>query len=151
ERADSVWGGALSRGLAKRHPALGPLDIMAGGLAAIGEALEDLRDLERPHLALYVGGMGARDKNFYNELAVRYGFEHEASEVQDLYLAGKRQQAAAAIPQALLEGTTLIGPESYVRERIAAYKAAGVTVLNVTPVGPEPPVRTIEKLRKLLD
>jgi F420-dependent oxidoreductase-like protein len=149
ERAKAVWGDALARGQAKRDPLLGPLQIVAGGLVAIGEGLEHLRELDRPHLALYIGGMGARGANFYTELACRYGFEREARQVQDLYLAGNKQQAAAAIPDALLQGTTLIGPEAYIRERIAAYREAGVTILNLTPVGPENPVRTIERMKAL--
>ncbi|MFI5268204.1 MAG: LLM class F420-dependent oxidoreductase, partial [Chloroflexota bacterium] len=149
ERAKAVWGDALARGHAKRDPSLGPLEIVAGGLLAIGEGLEHLRDLERPHLALYIGGMGARGANFYTDLACRYGFEHEAKQVQDLYLAGKKQEAAAAIPDALLQGATLIGPEGYLKERLAAYEAAGVTVLNITPVGPSDPMRTIERVKAL--
>jgi F420-dependent oxidoreductase-like protein len=150
ERAATVWGAALARGAAKRDAALGPLQVVAGGPVAIGDGLEHLRNVERPHLALYVGGMGARGANFYNDLACRYGFEAEARRVQDLYLAGDKQAAAAAIPQALVDGTSLIGAESYVRERIAAFRAAGVTMLNVTPVGPDPPARTIGRLKALL-
>ena len=149
ERAAAVWSAALARGAAKRDVTLGSLEVVAGGPVAIGEGLEHLRDLERPHLALYVGGMGARGANFYNDLACRYGFEAEARRVQDLYLAGDKQAAAAAIPQALVDGTSLVGPEAYVRERIAAYKAAGVTMLNVTPVGREAPARTIARLKEL--
>jgi F420-dependent oxidoreductase-like protein len=150
ERVKQVWGQALADGLARRSPDLGPMEIVAGGIVAIGDDVEPLRELERPHLALYVGGMGARGANYYNDLAVQYGFAHEARIVQDLYLDGKKEAAAAAIPDDLLKGTTLVGPETYIRERLAAYKAAGVTILNVTPVGPDP-VRTIEKLRALLD
>ncbi len=150
ERAKDVWGAPLSRGLARRDPELGPLEIAAGGLAAIGDGLDQLRDLERPHLALYIGGMGARGANFYNDLACRYGFEAEARRIQDLYLAGRKDEAAAAVPEALLEGTTLIGPESYVKERIAAHREAGVTILNVTPVGPGDPLRTVARLKELI-
>jgi luciferase-like monooxygenase len=126
------------------------LEIVAGGLVAIGEGLEALRDLERPHLALYVGGMGARDRNFYNDLVRRYGYEAEAARIQDLYLSGRKAEAEAAVPASLLEATTLIGPSGYVRERLAAYKAAGVTNLKVTAVGPAPPTRTFEQLRELI-
>jgi F420-dependent oxidoreductase-like protein len=150
ERAGDIWGQALRRGAAKRQPDLGPLEVVAGGLAAIGDNLEHLRELERPHLALYIGGMGARGANFYNDLARDYGFAGEARLVQDLYLEGRKAEAAAAIPQALLEGTTLIGSEAYVRDRLAAYKAAGVTMLNVSPVGPGNPVRTIARLKELI-
>jgi F420-dependent oxidoreductase-like protein len=138
EQADTIWGPALRRGLAKRSADLPPLDVVAGGRLAIGEGLEHLRDLERPHLALYVGGMGARSKNFYNELICRYGYEAIAREMQDLYLSGKKREAEALVPPELLEGLTLIGPEGYVKDRIAAYRAAGVTALDVQPVGPDP-------------
>jgi F420-dependent oxidoreductase-like protein len=138
DKADRVWGGPLNRGLAKRSPELGPLEIVAGGALAIGDGLEHLRDHERPHLALYVGGMGARGKNFYNDLVRAYGYEDEAREIQDLYLSGKKQEAAALVPESLLEGLQLIGSEGYVKDRIAAFKAAGVTVLDVQPIGPDP-------------
>ena len=85
-------------------------------------------------VALYVGGMGAKGKNFYNELACRYGFEKEAGEIQDLYLAGKKREAEAAIPDELLELTSLCGPEGYVKERVAAFQEAGVTHLQVHPI-----------------
>ena len=138
EKADSIWGPALRRGLAKRLPELGPLEVVAGGPLAIGEGLEHLREAERPHLALYVGGMGARSKNFYNELIGRYGFEREAAQIQDLYLTGKKREAEALVPASLLESLSLIGPEGYVKDRIAAFKAAGVTLLDVQPIGPDP-------------
>ena len=138
EKADSIWGPALRRGLAKRSPELGPLEVVAGGPLAIGEDLDHLREAERPHLALYVGGMGARSKNFYNELIGRYGFEREAAQIQDLYLTGKKREAEALVPASLLESLSLIGPEGYVKDRIAAFKAAGVTLLDVQPIGPDP-------------
>jgi F420-dependent oxidoreductase-like protein len=138
EKADMVWGKALRRGFEKRSEELGPLEICAGGALAIGEGLEGLRDLERPHLALYIGGMGAREKNFYNDLARMYGYEREAREIQDLYLSGKKREAEAVVPRELLDSLTLIGPESYVKDRIGALKAAGVSLLDVQPIGPDP-------------
>jgi hypothetical protein len=81
-----------------------------------------------------VGGMGARGKNFYNSLFQRYGYEAEAKEIQDLYLDGKKKEAAAAVPTEFLEAISLCGPEGYVKERIADFAAAGVTHLNVIPV-----------------
>jgi F420-dependent oxidoreductase-like protein len=149
ERANDVWGDALAKGAANRAADLAPLEIVAGGTVAIGEGLEHLRDRARPGMALYIGGMGARDRNFYNDLCRRYGFEAEAEEIQELYLSGRKDEAAAAVPEALLEGTSLIGPEGYVKERLAAYREAGVTVLNVNVPGPEPE-RTIEKVREWL-
>ena len=146
ERASDVWGTALSEGRARRSSDLRPLEVVAGGALAIGEGLEHLRDAARPMVALYVGGMGARGRNFYNDLARRYGYEAEATEIQDLYLEGKKEEAAAAVPADLLEKTSLIGPESYVRERIAALAEAGVTVLSVTPMGPDP-VKAVEQVK----
>jgi len=147
ELAASVWGDALAKGAANRSPDLGPLEICAGSLVAVGEDVEAIRDLARPSVALYVGGMGARGRNFYNSLVQRYGFEAEAARIQDLYLEGKKQEAAAAVPDELLEKTSLVGPESYVKERIEAFREAGVTVLNVIPADAEP-AKLIERLKE---
>ncbi|MFJ6893216.1 LLM class F420-dependent oxidoreductase [Streptomyces hokutonensis] len=149
EKAEAVWGQALAEGRAKRSPELGPLDIMAGGLLAIGDDAAAVRDQVRAPIALYVGGMGARGKNFYNNIAKAYGFEKEAELIQDLYLSGKKREAEATVPDEFCELMTLAGPEGYVRDRIAAYREAGVTTLNVTPVGPEP-ARLIEQVRNWL-
>jgi F420-dependent oxidoreductase-like protein len=136
ERAKEVWGAPLAAGEAKRSGDLGELMISAGGLLAIGEGddVTALRELQRSLVALYVGGMGAKGKNFYNELAVRYGYEKEAATIQDLYLNGKKKEAEAAVPKEFLELTTLCGPKSYVAERIGAFKEAGVTHLQVQPL-----------------
>jgi len=136
ERAADLWGAPLRAGLARRDPALGPLEIVAGGQLAIGDDVEHLRDEARPMLALYFGGMGARGRNFYNDVLKRYGFEKEARQIQDAYLGGDRKAAAALVPADLVAGMSLIGPEGFVRDRIAAYQAAGVTILNVQPAGP---------------
>jgi F420-dependent oxidoreductase-like protein len=148
ERAREVFGDALDAGAAKRPADLGPLDICAGGVVAIGDGPETkaLLDFVRPMYALYIGGMGARGRNFYNALVTRYGFEKEAKEIQDLYLDGKKDEAAKAIPLELLEATNLVGPEGYVKERIAAFKEAGVTVLNITPIAPDAP-KLVEQLK----
>src|SRR3981081_3188406 len=138
EKADAIWGKALQRGLLKRSEDLAPLDIAAGGPLAIGDGLEGLRDLARPQLALYIGGMGAREKNFYNDLARLYGYEQEALEIQDLYLSAQKKAAEAAVPSSLLDALSLIGTEGYVKDRIAAFKATGVTMLDVIPIGPDP-------------
>jgi F420-dependent oxidoreductase-like protein len=139
EKVDDVWGADLAAGAAARAADLAPLEIVAGGLLAVGDDATQMRDLARPMIALYVGGMGARGRNFYNDLAKRYGYEAEAIKIQDLYLDGKKDEAAAAVPDGLLEAATICGPEGYVRDRIAAYKEAGVTSLNVTPVAPDVP------------
>jgi F420-dependent oxidoreductase-like protein len=148
EKARDVWGDALDRGAAKRDASLGPLQINAGGMVAIGEGEETkaLLDFARPMYALYVGGMGARGKNFYNELAQQYGYEKEAKEIQDLYLAGKKDEAAAKVPFEWLEASNLVGPASYVKERIAAFKEAGVTHLSVIPAS-ENPAATVSQMK----
>ncbi len=140
EKAHQVWGEPLARGAAKRSADLAPLEICAGGMVAIGEGPETkaLLDFMRPMYALYVGGMGARDKNFYNQLACEYGFEKEAKEIQDLYLSGKKKEAEALVPLEWLEAGNLVGPESYVKERIAAFKESGVTNLSLTPASDDP-------------
>ncbi len=140
EKAKDVWGDPLARGAAKRSADLKPLEICAGGMVAIGEGPETkaLLDFMRPIYALYVGGMGARDKNFYNQLACEYGFEKEAKEIQDLYLSGKKKEAEALVPLEWLEAGNLVGPASYVQERIAAFKESGVTNLSVSPASDDP-------------
>ncbi len=140
EKAQEIWGEPLARGAAKRSADLAPLEICAGGMVAIGEGPETkaLLDFVRPMYALYVGGMGARDKNFYNQLACEYGFEKEAKEIQDLYLSGKKKEAEALVPMEWLEAGNLVGPESYVKERIAAFRESGVTNLSVTPASDDP-------------
>jgi F420-dependent oxidoreductase-like protein len=92
------------------------------------------RDAMRPYLALYVGGMGSREKNFYNALVQRYGFEEAAREVQDLYLEGKRDEAMAALPDELIDTVSLCGPPDVVREQIAVFRDAGVGTLMVAPM-----------------
>ena len=153
QRAADVWGADLAVGAAKRSPELGPLDVVAGGLVAIGPESEvaGFRDFSRAMVALYVGGMGARGKNFYNTLFTRYGYEAEAKEIQDLYLDGKKAEAAAAVPASFLEETSLCGDEGYVKNRIAEFKEAGVTVLNVTPIAKDLAGQqaVIEKVKEL--
>jgi F420-dependent oxidoreductase-like protein len=151
ERAADVWGPSLAAGRAKRDRELGELDIVTGVPVAIGDDVEHLIDAVRPGLALYVGGMGARGRNFYNDLACRYGYEAEARTIQDLYLDGRKDEAAAAVPEDLVRATSLIGPESFVAERIAAFAEAGVTTLNVQPLdgSRESRLRTVETMRRL--
>jgi F420-dependent oxidoreductase-like protein len=147
EKANDVFGDSLKAGAAKRDSSLAPLQIAAGGMLAIGEESEvaAIRELGRAGAALYIGGMGAKGRNFYNALACRYGYEKEAAEIQELYLSGKKNEAAALVPDELLEATSLCGPEGYIKERLAAFAEAGVTHLNVNPVGGDP-VAMIEKV-----
>ena len=136
DRAHELWESSLTEGRAARSAELPPLEIVAGGSLAIGDDVDALRDRDRPMLALYYGGMGAKGKNFYNDVLRRYGYEKEAVQIQDLYLGGDRKAAAALIPDELVAGMSLIGDAGFVKDRIAAYRESGVTVLNVQPVGP---------------
>ncbi|CAI9415382.1 LLM class F420-dependent oxidoreductase [Nocardioides sp. T2.26MG-1] len=147
EKAQEVWGDSLARGTAKRSADLGPLEISAGGMVAIGEDVKGMLDFMRPMYALYVGGMGARGKNFYNELACQYGYEKEAREIQDLYLDGHKRDAEAKVPLEWLEAGNLVGPASYVQERIAAFREAGVTSLQVSPASDDP-AATIAQIKE---
>ena len=152
EKAGLTWDAPLAEGRARRDvAALGELDVIAAAPLAIGDDVTHLRDLARPVFALYIGGMGARGKNFYYDLACRFGYEDEAKRIQDAYLSGRKDEAAALVPAELVEKTSLIGPHGYVAERLEAYREAGVTTLNVTSLAAarEQRVKDIEALRAL--
>ncbi|MFC5790128.1 LLM class F420-dependent oxidoreductase [Agromyces tardus] len=137
ERAAQVWGASLAAGLAKRAPELGALDVFASPALAItdrADAAAAAVDAVKPNLALYIGGMGARGKNFYNELISSYGYAEEAGRIQDLYLDGRKQEAVAAVPDELVRAVSLIGSAAEVAERVAAFAESGVTTLTVTPL-----------------
>jgi F420-dependent oxidoreductase-like protein len=153
EKAQEVWGEALATGQAKRDAALGPLDVYAGPVLAIGENVEPLREFVKPHLALYIGGMGAKGKNFYHTLATKYGYGPQADRIQELYLAGDKQGAAKVVPDELVRDVNLIGTREFVKERLAAFRESGVTTLNVAPIADTPAerVKLIEELRQLVD
>ena len=95
------------------------------------------REFLKPYYALYIGGMGARGKNFYNDLATRYGYEAEAREIQDLYLAGNKRDAAAAVPDAFIDDVALVGPKERIAERIDVWRDSGATSLLVSTQQPE--------------
>ena len=138
ERAGRLWGPALSEGTARRDPVLGPLDVVASATLCLTDdrdVAQKALDDQRTFVALYAGGMGARGRNFYNDVVAGYGWEREAQQIQDLYLDGKKDEAAAAVPGEMLEAMSLVGPRSHVAERLAAFAEAGVTTLNVTPLG----------------
>ena len=151
EKAAGAWAAPLAEGKAKRAADLGPLDVIGAAPLAIGEDVTALRELARPYFALYIGGMGARGRNFYFDLACRFGYEGEATRIQDAYLSGLKDEAAALVPAELLEKTALIGPGGYVAERLAAFRDSGVTTLNVTPLAATHAARVadIERVRGL--
>ncbi len=125
----------LEEGAAKAGRSLDDdFDISPTVNVLISADREAARDAMRPVLALYVGGMGSREKNFYNQLVQRYGFEDAAREVQDLYLEGKKEEAAAALPAELIDAVSLAGPPDAVRDRLAVYRDAGVGTLQISPM-----------------
>ncbi|MEV0147770.1 MULTISPECIES: LLM class F420-dependent oxidoreductase [unclassified Nonomuraea] len=146
EKAGAVWGDSLAAGKARRDPELGELDVIAQASLAVGDDVSGLLEFGRPMAALYIGGMGAKGRNFYNDLARRYGYEKEAERIQELYLDGKKDEAAALVPHELLESISLIGSEGFVRDRVQAMKESGVTTLNVAPLG-----RTHEERMRLIE
>ncbi len=151
EKAHSVWGEALAAGNAKRDPALGPLDIMVHASLAIGDDVEERLSWVKPQLALYIGGMGAKGRNFYHNLATRYGYGEVADRIQELYLSGRKREAIDLVPDELVRAMSLVGPRGFIAERIAAFAEAGVTTLLVSPAATDPreAVRFVEEVLKL--
>ncbi len=137
EKAQKVWGDDLAAGAAKRSADLAPMEVVAGGLLSVGEGAEAVRELSRPMTALYVGGMGAKGKNFYNDLVKRYGYEQEAEQIQDLYLDGKKTEAAAAVPDALVDEVSLVGDRARIADRLSAFEDCGATTLILQARQPE--------------
>ena len=107
-------------------------DIEPAVPALVSDDVESARDALRPYYALYVGGMGARGKNFYNDLVSSYGFEAEAKQIQDLFLDGRQRDAAAAVPDRLIDEMTLIGPPDRIADRLAAWKDSGATTILIS-------------------
>jgi F420-dependent oxidoreductase-like protein len=126
--------GLLLEGATRAGRSLDGFDIAPTVNVLITDDLQAARQAMRPFIALYVGGMGSRKQNFYNQLMCRYGFEDAAREVQDLYLEGRREEAMAALPDALIDAVSLCGPRDHVRDRLAVYRDAGVGTLGVTPL-----------------
>jgi len=130
ERFDAAFGPSLAG-------ARDGFEIAATVSVLVGDDVDALRDALKPHLALYVGGMGAKGKNFYNALVRRYGWEAEAERIQELYLDGKRREAAAAVPDELVDAVSLVGPKERIRDRLEAWRETPVTTLIVGSPQPE--------------
>ena len=133
ERAEEAFGASLDAGFAAagNNKSRDQFDIAPTVTVLVGDDIATLRDFCRPMTALYVGGMGARGKNFYNQLACRYGYADAAQQIQDLYLSGKKAEAAAAVPDALIDEISLLGPKERIRDRLAAWEESGITTLIV--------------------
>lgn len=150
ERAD-VFADALAEGAAKGGKKVSDLDIVVGTTVAIGDDVnvDQIRMVAKMPVGFYIGGMGAKGANFYNDLACRYGYEKEAGEIQDLFLSGKKQEAMALVPDSLVDSMGLWGDEGRIRERLDVYKEAGVTTLQCQ-VGGSVPAR-LEQIRRLIE
>jgi len=142
--------GLLETGAARAGRSLDGFEMAPSVSTYVSDDREAARNLMRPVLALYIGGMGSRKQNFYNQLVQRYGFEDAARNVQDLYLDGKKEEAAAALPDELIDLVTLCGPKEHVRDRLAAFRDAGVGTLMVSPMVFTAPER-IEQLRAVAE
>jgi F420-dependent oxidoreductase-like protein len=132
--ATRVFGDALADGRRRRDPALGELDVSVPLPFAVAEATPALLGPHRAQLALYLGGMGARGRNFSNDLVKRYGHAERAALIQDLFLSGRRAEAAAAVPDQLVAATSLVGPPDEIRRRLGALEEAGVTTVLASPL-----------------
>ncbi len=145
ERED-IFNSHLDAGLDAAGRSRDSLAIAPWVNMAVGDDIDACRDQLRPQLALYIGGMGARGKNFYNDLACRYGFEEAAAAIQDLYLDGKKAEAAAAVPDALVDETALVGPVDRIIDRLEAWKESRVDTLILTTTD----TRVLEQLQASL-
>jgi len=137
ERFGSTHGPMLDEGFARRGGRPEGWDLAAHVPVVVADDVQAARDFLKPLLALYVGGMGSKGSNFYNRLAQRYGFEEAAATVQDLYLEGKKDEAAAAVPDELVDEVALVGDRARIADRVAALREAGVTTLVLQARQPE--------------
>jgi alkanesulfonate monooxygenase SsuD/methylene tetrahydromethanopterin reductase-like flavin-dependent oxidoreductase (luciferase family) len=143
---------SIAAGRAKVGRDLSGFDVAPAVPVVIGDDVDNCAALVRAYAALYVGGMGSREQNFYNQLATRMGYGDAAREVQDLYLAKHHREAAAAVPLEFIDRTSLIGPVERVADRLHAYAEAGVTSLLVVPFGDaESNITTLRQLADALD
>ena len=140
-----VFADSLSAGFARGNRAREQFTILPTAYVRVGPRLEECRDALRPYFSLYIGGMGARGRNFYFDLICRYGYEDVAVKVQDLYLDGQVREATAAVPDSLIDDMCLVGPISRIAERLDAWRQSGVDGILLRTSQPE----TFEQLRKL--
>jgi len=144
ERAPQVYREPLEAGFRTAGKTAADFDIAVSVMVIVGDDVKACLELVKPMLALYIGGMGAREKNFYNDLACRYGFAAEAKRIQDLYLAGKKAEATALVPDALADEVSLVGPKERIRDRLQRWRASPVGTLICA-------ARQVEALRVLAE
>lgn len=145
QRYDDVYRPHVEEGLARAGKSMENFDIAPMVSVVIDESLEACYNALRPMLALYIGGMGSRDRNFYNDLAVRYGYEEAAREVQELYLSGRKFEAMSKVPGGLIDEVALVGPKERVKERLQQWQESPITTLNMT-IGDVDTLRTMVEL-----
>ena len=131
QRYEEIYEAQVAEGLARAGKSAEAFDIAPMVPVVIDDSLDACYNALRPMLALYVGGMGAREKNFYNDLAVRYGYEEAAHEIQELYLSGRQFEAMSRVPETLIDEVALVGPKERVRERLSLWRESSVTTLNM--------------------
>ncbi|HZD11637.1 MAG TPA: LLM class F420-dependent oxidoreductase [Candidatus Binatia bacterium] len=144
QQYEAIYGPHVQEGLARAGKEMAEFDVAPMTPVVIDDSLDACYNALRPMLALYIGGMGARDKNFYNDLAVRYGYEAAAHEVQELYLSGKRFDAMSKVPGELIDEVALVGPRERVRERLALWRERPVSTLNMM-------VQDVQTLRTMVE
>lgn len=145
QKYDDIYKPHIEAGFAKAGgKSLANFDIAPTVSVVINDNMDICYNMLRPFLALYIGGMGAKGRNFYNDLAGRYGYEAEAAEIQDLYLAGKQGEAMMKVPAGLIDEVALVGPRERVKERLALWRNSPVTTMNIT-------VFDVETLRTMVE
>ncbi|HVS68448.1 MAG TPA: LLM class F420-dependent oxidoreductase [Mycobacteriales bacterium] len=150
-KAAEVFGPPLAEGASRRSADLAPLEVVAPAAVAISDDPANAKNMARMGMALYIGGMGSRKQNFYNQLFQRYGYAAEAAEIQDLYLSGKQPEAIGKVTDAMVDEVSIIGSAGYVKDRLAQFAEAGVSTLLVQIADPDPAnmVKTLEQLAEL--
>lgn len=131
QKYDEIYRSQVESGLKKSGKKLADFDIAPSVPVVMDDDLEVCYNALRPMLALYIGGMGAKNRNFYNDLAVRFGYAAEAAKIQELYLAGRKGEAMMAVPGELIDEVALVGPKERIKERLSIWRESPVTTLNL--------------------
>jgi F420-dependent oxidoreductase-like protein len=149
DKYEQTYQPYVEAGLAKAGKTMDNFDIAPTVSVVIDDSLDVCYNMLRPILALYVGGMGAKGKNFYNDLAGRYGYEAAAAEIQDLYLSGQKYEAMAKVPAELIDEVALVGPKERIKERLSRWLDSPITTMNLTVFNSEALQTMVELLAEL--